>query len=65
MQLKKNDNFSMHYVLHIKYDPEICISMNNSWMVYTHEGRNDAFPGCMYAVNVNLWFSNISSLSVT
>ena len=55
----------MHYVLHMKYDPEICISMNNSWMVYTHEGSNDAFPGCIYAVNVNLWFSNISSLSVT
>ena len=47
----------MHYVLHIKWDPEICIS----WMIYTHEERNDAFPGCMYTVNVNLWFNNISS----
>ena len=43
----------MHYVLHIKYDPEIWMK---NWMIYTHEERNDAFPGCIYTDNVNLWW---------
>ena len=25
-------------------------------MIYTHEERNDAFPGCIYTDNVNLWW---------